>query len=1001
MPVFLERTGTANPLNGVDVGDRSKPTFADIDGDGDLDAFIGEEDGNINYFENDGSGSFSEVTGSGNPLNGVNVGGWSTPTFADIDGDGDLDAFIGELDGNINYFENNGSGSFSEVTGSGNPLNGVDVGLEEGRSAPTFADIDGDGDLDAFIGNGEATIDYFENDGSGSFSQVTGSGNPLNAVNVGFVSNPTFADIDGDGDLDAFIGEGKADITYFENDGSGNFSEVTGSGNPLDDVDVSDSAPTFADIDGDGDLDAFIGNASGEINYFENLNIPPGGNFVDSGQALGNAISSGVDLGDVDGDGDLDAFIANIASSDKVWLNDGSGTFTDSGQTLGNDDSAAVNLGDLDGDGDLDAFVATSGYYGGPNKVWFNDGSGNFTDSGQSLGNNVSDGVNLGDLDGDGDLDAFVANYSYYQGSTSQVWINNGAGVFTAGSTVNTSGYTEDVTLGDLDGDGDLDAFVVTGESDEVWINNGSGTFTNSGQSLGNSSSEEVALGDIDGDSDLDAVVASPGGNGVVWLNNGSGTFTNSGQSVGNVATQGVELGDVDLDGDLDIALANTAGSNTVLVNDGSGTFTDSGQSLGSSSNSNIQLGDLDGDGDLDRFLGSIGSPSNGFNGGPNEVWFNEELPNAVDDAVTTDEDSLLSGNVLTNDGDGENDPLTVTEVNGNAADVGSQVTLPSGALLTLNIDGTFDYDPNGKFESLNNGETASDSFTYTIDDGNGGTDTATVNVTIDGVTDNTAPPNSLESDYTIFSSNISGTEYTVELANSQPVYTIDGTATNQSLNDFLTEAVLELGGTVVRNGTINENSLEHFGGNQNPSITENEGVDKVTIKIAGSGVGGQYKADFDNDADANAFQAFAKDLLGKDPTKTKIFQFNGGTNGGANNIRILTNDEIVSLNPELSDGLRTTDSLDFKWSGADTPGTQVRNNFDDFIGEMGDLFGGDQLTNADIHVIPTLNEAELTGTEVAISNGIGDTETWNFGNEQKAQNFLTFFDSTVDAFAV
>ncbi|NEQ78134.1 MAG: hypothetical protein F6K23_37190 [Okeania sp. SIO2C9] len=106
-------------------------------------------------------------------------------------------------------------------------------------------------------------------------------------------------------------------------------------------------------------------------------------------------------------------------------------------------------------------------------------------------------------------------------------------------------------------------------------------------------------------------------------------------------------------------------------------------------------------------------------------------------------------------------------------------------------------------------------------------------------------------------------------------------------------------------------------------------------------------------------------------------------------------------MNPELSDGLRTVDSLDFKWSGADTPGTQSRNNFDDFIGEMGDLFGGDQLTNADIHVIPTLNEAELTGTEVAISNGLGDTETWNFNSEQEAQNFLTFFDSTVDAFAV
>ena len=110
--------------------------------------------------------------------------------------------------------------------------------------------------------------------------------------------------------------------------------------------------------------------------------------------------------------------------------------------------------------------------------------------------------------------------------------------------------------------------------------------------------------------------------------------------------------------------------------------------------------------------------------------------PVAVDDAVTTDEDSLLSGNVLTNDSDPDSDPLTVTEVNGNAADVGSQVTLTSGALLTVNSDGTFDYDPNGQYESLGAGESTTETFTYTIDDGNGETDTATATVTINGVND-------------------------------------------------------------------------------------------------------------------------------------------------------------------------------------------------------------------------------------------------------------------------
>lgn len=113
--------------------------------------------------------------------------------------------------------------------------------------------------------------------------------------------------------------------------------------------------------------------------------------------------------------------------------------------------------------------------------------------------------------------------------------------------------------------------------------------------------------------------------------------------------------------------------------------------------------------------------------------------PVAFADAVSTDEDSaIVDGNVLGFNGSGldydpDGDDIGVTEVNGNAGDLGTQITLGSGALLTLNADGTFSYDPNGQFEALNAGESDTDSFTYTIGDGNGGTDTATVTVTIDG----------------------------------------------------------------------------------------------------------------------------------------------------------------------------------------------------------------------------------------------------------------------------
>ncbi len=105
----------------------------------------------------------------------------------------------------------------------------------------------------------------------------------------------------------------------------------------------------------------------------------------------------------------------------------------------------------------------------------------------------------------------------------------------------------------------------------------------------------------------------------------------------------------------------------------------------------------------------------------------------------STDQDNILNiaaSGVLVNDVDAESDTLVVSEINGSAPNVGNPVALASGALVTLNVNGSFAYDPNGQFDSLTAGEQASDQFSYTADDGNGGTDNATVYVTINGVND-------------------------------------------------------------------------------------------------------------------------------------------------------------------------------------------------------------------------------------------------------------------------
>ena len=89
-----------------------KPTLTDLDGDSDLDLVVGSRGGAIHYFENTGTSSnpgFTERTGTDNPLESVTVGSYSTPTFTDLDGDGDLDLIVGNGRGDIAYFENTGT----------------------------------------------------------------------------------------------------------------------------------------------------------------------------------------------------------------------------------------------------------------------------------------------------------------------------------------------------------------------------------------------------------------------------------------------------------------------------------------------------------------------------------------------------------------------------------------------------------------------------------------------------------------------------------------------------------------------------------------------------------------------------------------------------------------------------------------------------------------------------------------------------------------------------
>ena len=244
------------------LGTFASPTFADIDGDGDQDLVAGESTGTLNYFLNESTGdtlAFTSKTGAENPFNGFDVGTVSAPKFADIDGDGDKDLVVGEYSGTLNYYLNESAGGTiaftAKTSASENPFNGFNVGT---YSSPTFADIDGDGDLDLVVGEYNGTLKYFLNESSGgtiTFTPKTGENNPFNGFDAGNLSSPKFADVDGDGDPDLVVGEYNGTLKYFLNESAGNtitFSEKTGTDNPFNGLDVGNNS-TPTFADIDGD----------------------------------------------------------------------------------------------------------------------------------------------------------------------------------------------------------------------------------------------------------------------------------------------------------------------------------------------------------------------------------------------------------------------------------------------------------------------------------------------------------------------------------------------------------------------------------------------------------------------------------------------------------------------------------------------------------------------------------------------------------------------------
>lgn len=597
----------------------NKAYAEDLDQDGDIDVVVGGHNYGTNFlawYENDGSQGFTynEITQTADGVSDVDV--------ADVDGDGDMDILTAEdREDHVVIYQNNGNQSFTALEVSDDITGPVQA---------CFVDLDADDDLDIVIGaDGVNAVGWLENKGGFNFTYWELAANEGNLIG--------FGDLDGDSDLDLVsVSEGTNKLYWYQNklnetpvvsspksdeevvagvafsiDMSGIFSDPDGSntlvyamtmtnGNDLPDyLTFSNTSKTLTGTapygsDGTYTLRVIATDHAGEAAFDDfdfTVSEPPlisvvsftplRGSYQSTDAGISITFDKNVDASTLSGSLMLYDDQGQVVSGDLGGGGTATITFTPAVDLVQNREYTVVLSDQLEAE---DGSIRTS-----PFSFYFKTAAspapGAFVKQSTLVSHSFPLGLDLGDLDGDDDLDITVPGGT---AATANLLVSAGAD---AGVTKDLGVHASSILIFDLDQDGDLDVISTTTIDDKITLNknDGAGNFTITDIVPGITDPEAFRIKDMDMDGDFDLIVVSHLSVDI-YQNNGSLTFTKL--HVSDDDHTALEVLDYDLDGDLDIL----GGENVWYENDGllsfishSGFFFD-----------DLEMDDIDGDGDQD-----------------------------------------------------------------------------------------------------------------------------------------------------------------------------------------------------------------------------------------------------------------------------------------------------------------------------------------------------------------------------------------------------------------